>query len=381
MSANLDTPMRLACIVILSVLVCFGELSAQQPVVLPTPDDAIRIPTEEVHLTLRAEGPYVGRRPNLRAEDFTIFEDGAAQTVTSIRNVPPRVIVLVDTGAALTFAKTSQVSALLAQIVVNNLPEGSHLSVAQYSDRAETLVDWTTDQRRAVTELEGNVRIGRRSLLSNALAHVRAGFASQPVENRHLILITDGLDGWNAVDAESPELAALAASNIVVHVLGYTALEQEGAKQAGKTVRLNTRVSKPRVPTEIFDEMIQSLPVPIEVKEFLRMQNGAQQIVILDLDGERRKMLRGRRVEWEKAETRLSVLASETGGNVETPVTPAELFVGAAKIASDIAAFYAVTYTPKQTLADSTGRKRTVSVESRVASLKFRTRQSFRTRR
>lgn len=59
--------------------------------------------------------------PKLRPDDFTIYEDDVAQTVTSMRTLPARVMILLDTGAALTFAKTSQVSALVAQIVVSNL--------------------------------------------------------------------------------------------------------------------------------------------------------------------------------------------------------------------------------------------------------------------
>ena len=360
----------------------FASAAAQVPVATPTPDEAVRIPTEEVHLTLYAEGPYAGVLPKLRRDDFTIYEDGVPQSVTSMQTVPARVMILMDTGAALTFAKTTQVTTLLAQIVASNLPEGSYCSVAEYSDKMETLVPWTTERNRVVVEVDGLVKTGRRSLLSNALEQVTRNFVSQPIENRHLILITDGLDGSKALDTEGPAFAALAAANIAVHVVSYTALEQDGARNAGKTVRLNMRPSKPRVSKEIFEDILRGLPVPIEMKEFLRAMNEAQQIIIVDLDVERKKMLRGRRDEWAKSEERLQKLAAETGGSVRTPSIPGELFTDAAEIAHRIGSHYDVTYTPSQTISKSGSKAvRTVSVTSRSDSLKLRTRTTLRVRR
>lgn len=380
----MDRSLHSVCRIVLSFFLCWTAVTAQEPSPSPAPDDTIRVPTEEVHLTLHAQGPYAGLTPKLRADDFTIFEDGIPQTVTSMRTMPARVMVMVDSGAALTFAKTSQVTTLLAQIVVNNLPEGSFCSVAQYSDRVETIVPWTAERNRAVVELDGVVKTGRRSLLRSALEHVRQSFVSQPIENRHLILITDGLDGARAIDPKAVEFVALAAANIVVHVVSYTSLEQAGAKEAGKTVRINLdpRPSRPRVPKEIFDDMLRGLAIRTENREFLKTMNEAQQIIIIDLDGERKKMLRTRREEWAKGETRLQELATETGGNVRTPSIPADLFTDAAEIARGIGSHYDVTYIPSRPLSDSAvAARRSVSVTSRSESLKLRTRKSLTVRR
>jgi hypothetical protein len=106
--------------------------------------------------------------------------------------------------------------------------------------------------------------------------------------------------------------------------------------------------------------------------------NEAQQIIIVDLDGERKKMLRTRREEWMKGETRLQELAVETGGNVRTPSVPADLFTDAAEIARGIGSHYDVTYTPSRTLAESGGKaKRIVSVASRSDVVKLRTRKTL----
>src|SRR5438552_11798285 len=108
--------------VIVSLLTLAIHASAQEPHATPTPDDTERVPTEEVHLTLSAEGPLRGFTPKLRTDDFTIYEDGVAQTVTSMTQIPAHVMVLIDSGAALTFAKDRSITNLTAMLIVDNLP-------------------------------------------------------------------------------------------------------------------------------------------------------------------------------------------------------------------------------------------------------------------
>ncbi len=62
------------CIFLLLGALLTGVVNAQQPVATP-PDETIRIPTEEVHLTIRAEGPFPGVAPKLRADELTVFRE------------------------------------------------------------------------------------------------------------------------------------------------------------------------------------------------------------------------------------------------------------------------------------------------------------------
>jgi hypothetical protein len=349
---------------------------AQSPGATPTPEDPLRIPTEEVHLTISARGPYEGITPKLRPEDLTIYEDGVSQTITSLRSMPAHVLILLDTGAALTFAKNHDVTTAIAQVALKNLPDGSFVSIAQYSDGAATIVPWTAERNQAMIGLSRLIKTGRRSLLRTGLDHSVKSFVSRPIENRHLILITDGLDGPGAISSESPEFSQLGRANVVVHILSYSTIEKDGAERAGKTVRLNTRPSKPRVSKEILDEMV--LGLPAVVKERLKMMNEARQIIIVDLDAERRKMLRTRREEWEEGEERLRRLADETGGDFLAPSDVREFLVGAAEIARSIGSHYDVTYMPARTISESgPSLPRAISVVGRSESLKLRTRKTL----
>ncbi len=366
------------CIFLLLGALLTGVANAQQPVPTP-PDETIRIPTEEVHLTIRAEGPFPGVAPKLRADELMVFENGVPQTVTSVRAIPAQVLVLVDTGAALSFAKTREIATLATQLVIDDLPEGSAFSIMQYSDLIETPVGWTTDRRSAITALSTGLPTGRRSLLSDALGNALKTLVTRPAENRHLVLVTDGLDGPRAMTLESPALRALEEANIVIHVIGYTAMEEDGAKEAMRRVRLNTRPSKPRIPKEIFDDMVRSLPISIEQKEFLRMQNEAQQIIIIDLDSERRKMLRARREEWAQGETTMAAIAIRSGGSIRVPVDATALLNDAIAIGRSIGEYFDVTYSPEHVTGTAAARKdRTISVTSRSDALKLHTRKFLR---
>ncbi len=288
-------------------------------------------------------------------------------------------LVLIDTGAALSFAKTREIATLATQLVVNDLPEGSAFSIMQYSDRIETPIEWTTDRRNAIMSLSTGLTTGRRSLLSDALVEALKTLVTRPAENRHLVLVTDGLDGSRAMNLDSPALRALEEANIVIHVLGYTAMEEDGAKEAMRRVRLNTRPSKPRIPKQVFDDMVRSLSVPLEHKEFLRMQNEAQQIIIIDLDSERRKMLRARREEWARGETTMAAIAVRSGGSIRVPVDATALLNDAIAIGRSIGEYFDVTYSPEHTAGTAAARQdRTISVTSRSDAIKLHTRKVLR---
>lgn len=371
--------LALFCSTIVFLISAVASLSAQQA--SPTPpvsEETIRILTEEVHLTVHAQGAIPGVALKLRPEDLSVYEDGVAQTIASMRNVPASVMVLIDTGAALTFVKSSETARLTAMLVIGSLPDGSSFSVVQYSERTETIADWTDDRADVFSRLDSSVTIGRRSMLTDALTAATKMFASRPIENRHLILITDGLDGSKAVNPESAELRQLAASNIVLHVVSLAGIEQAGAETAGKIVKFNTKPSRPRIPPFILEDMLRGMPFPREKRKemeaFLRAQNEGTRWLIIDLDRERKRMLNGRRDEWKKAEEQLTVATAETGGSVSKSADLTALLNGAAEIARAIGMHYSLTYMPTAT-ASGEPKPRSVRVATGINGISVRTRK------
>jgi VWFA-related protein len=367
------------CSTIVCVIFAVANIFAQQS--SPTPpisEETIRIETEEVHLTVHAQGAAQGVALKLRPGDLSVYEDGVEQTIASMRNVPASVMVLVDTGAALTFVKSSETARLMSKLVIGNLPEGTSFSVVQYSERTETIADWSDDRADVFARIDSSVALGRRSMLTDALDAATKTFSSRPIENRHLILVTDGLHGSKAVNPESAELRQLAAANIVLHVVSLAGIEQAGAEQAGKIIKFNTKPSRPRIPQFVLEDILRGLSIhPLireEVKAYLRAQNEGTRWLIIDLDRERKRMLNGRRDEWKKAEEQLVVAAAETGGSVSKSADLTELWIGAAEIARAIGMHYSLTYMPSVT-ATGEPKPRSVKVTTGIEGITVRTRK------
>lgn len=371
----------LLCSTAACVIFAVVALSAQQPSATPPPvsEEPVRIPTDEVHLTVHAQGAFPGVALKLRPEDLSVFENGVAQEITSMRNVPASVLVLVDTGAALSFVKSSETARLTAKLIIGGLPMGTSFSVAQYSERTETIADWTENRADAFSRIDSSTKLGRRSMLAESIAAAAKMFASRPFENRHLILVTDGLDRSKAIDSKSAELRQLAAANIVLHVVSYAGIEQAGAEEAGKIVKFNTKPSRPRIPPFILEDMIRGMSLPPqireEVKAFLRAQNEGTRWLVIDLDRERKRMLNGRRDEWKKAEEQLTAAAAETGGSVSKSADLAELWNGAAEIARAIGMHYSLIYSPSVSGSDES-KPRSIMIKSGIDGISVRTRKT-----
>jgi len=128
--------------------------------------------------------------------------------------------------------------------------------------------------------------------------------------------------------------------------------------------------------------MVQSLPIPLKQQEFLRTMNEAQKIVVIDLDSERRKMLKARREEWQRSEGTMKEIAARTGGSIDVPVDESELLTQAVAIGRSIGMHFDVTYMPGRPISGmQNGECRAISISSKSDALKLRTRQSVVTRK
>ncbi len=70
----------------------------------PTPDEQIKIATEEVHLNVTAQTSSGRFVPTLTKDDLLIVEEGTPHTIESMKRVPANVLLLLDTGGNFNFA-------------------------------------------------------------------------------------------------------------------------------------------------------------------------------------------------------------------------------------------------------------------------------------
>ncbi len=354
----------------------------QEPTPTP-PDESVKIITEEVKLNVMARNRSGKFVPTLTPDDLLIVEEGTPQTITSMRRVPANVLFLLDTGGDLTFAKSVALTRLTSKIVIDNLSAEDMIAAIQYSDKIEVVSDWSADRVSVFESLDKRLFPGKRSRLSDGLNAVVELFNSRALENRHLVLISDGLESVADEAARLTALQNILAANITIHVISYTQLEQQRGRESSKRINLGKGDTKPRVPEYIFEDLLRSVPtkspyVRVDMRRFIKSMNESQRIVILTLDNQRLKYIRGKILSWGNSETTLQTLAEDTGGLFHAPEEPATMLTFALEIAGAIDSQYVVTYSPTNPMADLDGtQSRKVRVGTHCDGIEIRSRQKL----
>src|SRR5205807_4324604 len=164
-----------------------------KPTPTPQEEEAESIYTEEVRIPVFAFDEQGRFDPRLEVDDVLVVEDGVPQQVKSVRRVPASVLLLLGTGWDLDPALRSNTTREIALSVLGDLREGDRVAVLQYSNRTDTLQGWTADKSQAAHAVKSKLASGEGSNLSRAIKRAVEMLSEQPVGNRHLVLITDGI--------------------------------------------------------------------------------------------------------------------------------------------------------------------------------------------
>ena len=365
---------------LISLLLVFrfhGNAQVPTPTPVPT-EQPIKVTTEEVKLNVAAQSAGGRFITDLKPDDLLIVEEGTPQTITSLRQVPANVVILLDTGGGLSFVKSLALTRLTAKILVNGFQADDKVAVIQYYDKVERISDWTNDHAALFASLDKKLYSGNRSRFTDALNASVDLFVSQPIENRHLVIISDGLDSVADDAALSNAYQNVLAANITTHVISYTQLEQQAGKKASQRITLGKGDTKPRVPKEIYDSWVNSLPIRERQKANLEAMNEAQRIISVNLDNEQIRLIRQRREAWLKSEDQMRALADDTGGMFHAPEGIETMWSFALEIANTIDSQYVVTYTPTKPFSTSpSGESRKVIVSTHRDGVHIRARQKL----
>ncbi len=319
-----------------------------QPTPTPTPDkdgDTVRIVTEEVKLNVIAfdeDGKFV---PNVTDKDLVITENNVLHQASSVRRIPANVLIVMDTGGELRWVKSLDQTRKVARGIVNALKPEDSIALLQYSDKPEIVAEWTTEKSDILAAI-GKTKFGKRSAFVKALDMSTDFLNKNPLENKHLILISDGTDSTADRSTKARALRNLLAFDITVHVISYTRLEADDVKPRTKMI------SNTPPPKAMPDEVVAGLPNGV------RQARQAPKIgPTINLDRQLLKTLKARKADLELSEEQLSELAENTNGEMIIPVTVEEMVDKTALVAKMIDSSYVVTYTPKIALNENFGER------------------------
>nr|MBA2335570.1 hypothetical protein [Blastocatellia bacterium] len=175
-----------------------------------------------------------------------------------------------------------------------------------------------------------------------------------PVENKHLVLITDGTDSLAKSSEKADAMRNLLSTDINVHVISYTRMEATDIEPRTKMT------SNTPPPKAMPDEVAAQLPNGV--------RDNAQAPKIgptINLDRKLLKNLKARKADLEASERSLSNLAENTNGEFILPESLDEMVEKSALVAKMIDSSYVVTYTPKIPLNENSAERNIIVTSKR----------------
>jgi VWFA-related protein len=330
----------------------------------PTPEETVRVATEEIRLNVLAfdeEGKFVF---DVKPDDLVITENNVLHQPSSVRRMPANVLIVMDTGGELRWVKSLDQTRKVANGIVASLKPEDSVAILQYSDKPEIISEWTTRKADALAAI-GKTSFGRRAAFVKALGLAKDFLARSSMDNKHLVLITDGTDSFTDFATKQRAMRNLLASDITVHVLSYTRMEATDIEPRTKMI------SKTPSPRAMPDEVVAGLP------------NGVRDVAqapkvgpTINLDRKLLKTMRARKDDLETSEEQLSELAQNTNGEIIIPTTKEEMIEKTSLVARLIDSSYVVTYTPKIPIEQS-GMERDILVTSKRPGLVVEARRKF----
>jgi VWFA-related protein len=197
------------------------------------PDDVIRVKTTLVNspvLVIGRDGKFV---PNLRREDFQVFENGVKQEISYFAPVdnPFTVALVIDTSRSVVFNLSDIQNAALA--FVDQMRPRDRAVVVSFSDDFNVITEATSD----------------RETLRSAIASVRPGGGSRVYEaidslieemNRlegrtALILFSDGVDNDSQKSTIESTLKKAERSDTLIYPVQFSTYDRMKSRAPAKT--------------------------------------------------------------------------------------------------------------------------------------------------
>ncbi|MDH3529994.1 MAG: VWA domain-containing protein [Acidobacteriota bacterium] len=343
---------------IFSAALFITAVSVYSQVPTPTPVDPEVVFTEEIKVNVSAFDKYGDFVPGVEAEDLVIVEDGRLHQANSVRRIPANVLIVLDTGGELRQVKNISQTRDTAKELIRKLEDDTRIATIEYHDKARVITEWTASRKKLLDDLDKKLYFGRRSIFSDALELAASVLESTELENRHLVLISDGTDSLWSDERREKALRELLKSNISVHVISYTRMEK--AEIASKARGVNKPKNEKALPQEVIDTL------PNGVRDVANTPRS----VSVTTDRKFIKTMQERKQALEKGEQFLLGITESTSGLFILPDDKEEMIEKAHLIARAIDSNYVVTYTPKRALSESEpGETRFIEVSSKKPGL------------
>jgi VWFA-related protein len=316
--------------------------TSPQPAPHGAPDEAtdepgISIATNEVLLPITVRDQNERFVSNLTAQNFSIYEDGVQQQVSSfaLKRLPVHVLLMLDTSSSVQREIEDFKAAALD--FAERLDAQDSLSLIKFDDRIELVLDWTTS-RGALRRSLNRLTTGMFTKFHDAMYLAAHEHFTQVKGRKAIIVFTDGVDSGRGRKTANESLRALLEAETPVYVISKTQLQ---------------RLSEER-----------------ELSSYENQTDGTRAPSQLRADGLRLSL-----EALAASEKQLTRMAQETGGRIILPLSFSELGRVFEEIADELRSQYAIFYTPADLTRD--GRYRTIRVKVNCTGCRATTRFGY----
>ena len=315
--------------------------------------DVIRVNTTLVTVpvsVLDRQGRFV---PNLRREDFTVFENGIEQSIAYFEPAekPFTVALLLDTSASTHF-HLSEIREAAIEFAKQLRPQDRVLIVS-FNDEVLLLTEATNDLNLIETVIEENANTGNSTRLYDAVDLTIKERLNKIKGRKAMVLFTDGVDTSSQQASYQSTLRQVEELDALIYPIEYDTSDYLNAMQGvgNGTVTVTTRRSGLFGTTS----SQQTYNVPVN--------NG------VPLPGTTK-------ADYDRADHYLHALADKTGGRLYQANDTTQLAQAFTRIAEELRRQYGLGYYPKTDNSEASER-RLIRVKVRQPNLAVKARDSY----
>ena len=328
-----------------------------QPDAAPTPPeevdagDIIRVDTTLVTIPVSVmdrDGRYV---PNLRKEDFRIWEDDVEQDVAFFASVdkPFSVVLMLDTSPSTQFRLEDIQDAAIS--FVNQLRPDDQVMVVSFSADVKVLSDFTTDRSRLQRAIY-RAHTDSGTSIYDAVDTVINKHLSRTSGRKAIVLFTDGVDTTSGNATYESTITDAQELDALIYPVQYNT-----AFDMGQVVQI------PTAPIDVFGQILGGI--------FGGGNGGGPPI----RRGGGRRPRGTSRGDYEVGGRYLEELANSTGGREYRADTLQNMSSAFANVAEELRRQYSIGYYPKR--LPQAGQRRMIKVRAKQPNLAVRSRDSY----
>ena len=315
--------------------------------------DVVRVDTTLVTVpvsVLDRQGRFV---PNLRREDFSVFENGVEQPIAYFEPAekPFTVALLLDTSASTHFHLSEIKEAAIA--FAKQLRPQDRVLIVSFNDEVLLLTEATNDVNLIETVIEENANTGNSTRLYDAVDLTVKERLNKIKGRKAIVLFTDGVDTSSNPATYQSTLREVEELDALIYPIQYDTTDylraMQGAGSGSVTVVTTRRGPFGTTTTQ------QTYNAPL---------NGG-----VPIPG-------SSKADYDRADQYLHALADKTGGRLYQANDTAQLAQAFNRIAEELRRQYTLGYYPKTENVDGNERHQ-IKVRVRQPNLAVKARDSY----